>query len=311
MNESAHPEFSFVVPIYNSASMLPVLLERIENTMRGMGRSFEIVFVNDGSRDNSWQVLKQLHDSHETVRIFNLTRNYGQQKALFAGLKQVRGEYIVTLDDDLQNPPEELPVLLAKLEEGYDAVFGAYHSKKHGWVQNLGSRFFRALSNYIFNNTRNIRFSSYRLVRRHVIDAVMGINTSFPYISGMMMSVTDSIANVYIRHDVRMCGKSAYNFRKLVALAVQLLISYSLLPLKALSWVGLAVSGVSFILAGVFIVHKLVTGNVPPGWTALVVLISVYNAMTMLALLIMGTYLGRILSEVSSIDQIRIKEKHE
>ncbi len=305
------PVFSVVVPIYNSEKMIPLLYERVKKTIDEMGLCFEVVFVNDGSHDKSWDILKQMHETYDNVRIFNLSKNYGQQKALMTGLRKAQGEYVITMDDDLQNPPEEIPILYNKMLEGFDVVIGKYAVKQHRKIQNIGSFLFRKLSNHIFNNKEEIKFTSFRMIKCDVVRAISQIKVDFPYISGMLMSVTNSITNVLIRHDQRLLGKSSYKLSSLINLAVQLILNYSLLPLKALSWMGLIISISSFGVSTTFIIRKLILGQVPPGWTALVVLMSMYNAVTMIAFLILGNYIGRILAEISDVNSVRIKEQYE
>jgi glycosyltransferase involved in cell wall biosynthesis len=214
------PDFSVVVPVYNSEQSLEELYRRIEATFAAMGRSFEAVFVDDGSRDHSLAVLRGLHAGDpDRVRVFSLYRNHGQQAALMCGLQRATGEVVVTMDDDLQHFPEDIPAMYEKLLQGHDAVFGFFPKKAHGFLQNLGSRLVGRLGRRIFDPPEDLEVSAFRLVRRDVVEHVGAYRTSFPFVTGMILSTTQRVTNVPVRHDERRYGKSGYTLAKLVRLS--------------------------------------------------------------------------------------------
>lgn len=301
-------DFSVVIPVFNSEKSLTELFERLKRVFNSMNNTFEVIFVNDCSKDNSYEVLKNIYEKNQDVIVIDLMKNYGQQNALMCGFNYCNGKYIITIDDDLQNPPEEIPKLYQKIIEGYDAVLGTYHSKQHNPYKNIGSYVIRKLNNKIFSTEDKIKFSSFRIVKKSIIDEIKFMRTPFPYISGMILSVTSSIANVEIDHFPRKYGKSNYNFKKLINLSFNLLINYSSIPLRFIGTLGLIISVLSFSLGCIYILRKLFLGTPPAGWTTIVVLISFYNAILLIIFFILGEYISRILRELSNYRQFTIRE---
>jgi glycosyltransferase involved in cell wall biosynthesis len=217
---------------------------------------------------------------------------------------------VVTLDDDLQNPPEEIPKLIAKMEEGYDAVIGELSAKQDTATKKIGSAFIRYLNYRIFNKPKDIRLSSFRVMTRAVAEEMRRLKTPYPYVTGMLLTLTRNIANVPVAHHPRRYGRSNYNLRRLVKLAFNLIINYTSLPLRLLAFSGLLVSLFSFLIGLYFFVKKLLVKDVIPGWTSLVVLLSFFNGILMAVLAVMGEYLVRIIAEISNTPQFVIRQKH-
>ena len=301
------PVFSIVVPVYNAEKTLRELYNRVNETFVKMNKSFEMIFVNDCSKDHSLDELNKLKEIYDNITIIELSRNAGQQNALISGFQYCSGDFIVTIDDDLQNPPEEIPKLYSKIQEGYDAVFGEYHKKEDKLYKNIGSKFFRSFNHKIFKLDRDLKFSSFRLIKRDIIDQIKESQTPFPYISGMILEVTDNVINTYVDHVPRKLGRSGYNLAKLVNLSFNLLINYSSIPLRFFSYIGLLISLISFCIGIFFIIKKILGGQPPTGWTSLVVLISFYNTIILLIFFILGEYISRILKEVSKHKAYKIK----
>ena len=303
------PDFSVVVPVYNSERSLEELYRRLGATFAAMGRSFEVVFVDDGSRDGSLAVLRSLHAAHPgRVRALSLYRNQGQQAALMCGFRYCTGDLVVTIDDDLQQSPEDIPDLYEKLQQGYDAVFGSFQKKAHGFLQNLGSRLLRRLVHRIFDPPGALEMSSFRLIRRDVVEHVKAYRTSFPYLSGMILSTTHRVANAEVRHEERRYGRSGYTLPKLVRLSFNLLVNYSALPLKAIGWVGMGASLLAFVAGAVFTARQLLIGRAPAGWTSLAVLVSFFSGAMFAMMFVMAEYLSRLLTEVSNRPPHAVRE---
>lgn len=301
-------DFSVVVPVYNSRDSLAELFERLRTVFASMGRTFEVIFVNDCSRDGSYEVLKEIVRTHGEAVVISLTKNYGQQNALMCGFNYCRGDYVVTLDDDLQNRPEDIPVLYRKIREGYDAVFGTYPRKQHSALKNMASYVIRRLNHVLFLEDRTLRFSSFRMLKRSIADEIKTIKTPFPYISGMILTISNYVANVEVTHCPRKYGRSGYSLRKLISLSFNLLINYSSIPLRAVGVVGLIVSLFLFCIAGVAVLRELLSGKAPLGWTTIVVLLSFNNAIMLIMFFILGEYISRILRESSRMKQYSIRE---
>ena len=301
-------DFSVVVPVYNSEQSLTELFERLKRVFNGMNKTFEVIFVNDHSKDNSYKVLKEIYGKNEDVTVIDLMKNYGQHNALMCGFNHCNGKFIITIDDDLQNTPEEIPKLYQKVINGYDAVFGTYYTKQHKNYKNIGSYMIRKLNNKIFSTENKIKFSSFRILKKSIIDEIKLMRTPFPYISGMVLSITNSVANVEVDHSKRKYGKSSYNLRKLLNLSLNLLINYSSIPLRFIGTLGLIISGISFLLGCIYILRKLLLGTPPAGWTTIVVLLSFYNSIILIIFFILGEYISRILKEISNFRQFTIRE---
>ncbi len=313
MNDLANievPEYSVVVPVYNSETSLGELCQRISDVFRKMEESYEIILVDDSSADNSWQIMKGLKKNDKNIKIIQLMRNFGQHNAVICGFHQVTGKYVITMDDDLQNPPEEIPTLINKIKEGYDVVIGAQEVKQDSFFKNLSSFFIRYLNTKIFNKPKDLKLSSFRIMTRAVVDETKILKTPYPYISGMILSLTRNLTNVTVRHDKRKYGSSTYNLAKLISLAFNLIVNYSSLPLKFLTFIGIIVSAASFCIGLYFILKKLIVGIPVPGWTSVVFLLSFFNGLLLIILSIMGEYLARIINEVSNKQQFVIRDKY-
>ena len=311
MDQSKKSTFSVVVPVYNSERSLEELYQRLAATFEKMGKSFEVVFVNDHSSDRSYAVLRKIHQRYPAnTTVVDLLKNYGQHNAVMCGFHYCRGEYMITIDDDLQNPPEEIPALFEKLQEGYDVVFGVPNEKNHKAYKNLGSLIIRKLNRKIFHLKDKLSFSSYRIIRKEVVDEAISIKTPFPYISGMLLTITNSIANLKVEHAARKYSRSNYNLAKLINLSFNLLINYSSIPLRIIAVFGFAISIISLILGLAYIFKQLFVGKAPEGWTTLVVLISFYNALFLAFFSILGEYISRLLKESSQISQFVVRKVH-
>ena len=206
--------YSVVIPVYNSDKTLLQLHKRLDNVFKSINRTYELICVDDHSTDDSWNVLKALHKFNSNVRIVRLSRNVGQHKALMCGFSFVSGAFIITIDDDLQNPPEEIPTLINTIEKsGFDVVYGISPERNHSFIRKLGSRiYFWSMSSTL----KGFPVSNFRVVRRHVIDAILTFNTSRPLIGVLIISVTEKIGSVTVRHAERARGKSTYTPFKLI-----------------------------------------------------------------------------------------------
>ena len=313
MKDANSPECSIVIPVFNSEQSLEELHQRIFETFHKLKKTHEIIFVDDASVDSSWSVLKKLRDKDKNVKIIQLMKNFGQHNAIICGLNYITGKFVITMDDDLQNPPEEIPRLIDKIKEGYDVVIAAPEDKNDKVYKNFGSFIIRYLNTKIFNKPKTLILSSFRIMTRAVADEIKILKTPYPYISGMLLSLTTNITNVQVRHDKRKHGISTYTMSKLFKLAFNLIINYSSLPLRILTSIGVIVSITSFLMGGYFICKKLIGGIPVSGWTSLVVLLSFFNGLLLIILSIIGEYLGRIINEVSNRQQfvVRIKDVDE
>ncbi len=255
---------------------------------------FEIIFVDDGSPDGSWEVLQQIHAaSPERVMVIQLMRNFGQHNALMCGFRHCRGRYIVTMDDDLQNPPEELPKLLKVIQsKDLDLVYGSYGSKKHGGWRNLGSWLVNVFFRLVFRTS--ITVTSFRVIRRELLETIFPYNLNYTYIDGLLAWNTQRIAEVPVEHHPRAEGRSGYSLAKLLTLAFNLFTNFSLLPLQFVSALGVVAAISGFALGVLFLILHFLTRITVPGYASLMVSIFVLGGIQLLSLGVMGEYLGRL-----------------
>ncbi len=308
--ENKDIQYSVVIPVYNSAQSLEELCQRINQVFTKLKESHEIILVEDSSPDNSWQVMKILRANNNNMKIIQLMKNFGQHNALMCGFHHASGRYVITMDDDLQNPPEEIPKLINEIKKGYDSVIGALDVKHDTIIKKAGSFLIRSINTRIFNKPKNLKLSSFRIMTKALTDEIRILKTPYPYISGMLLSLTTNIGNVTVKHEKRIYGQSTYNFSKLIKLAFNLIINYTSLPLRILTSIGIIVSVMSFFIGLYFLLRKILIGIPVSGWTSIVVLLSFFNGLLLVILSIMGEYLARIISEVSYKPQFVIREKY-
>lgn len=302
-------ELSIVIPVYNSGEFITNTVEQVLNVIKENKYKAEVVLVNDGSKDNSWEVISSIANKESEVKAINLLKNYGQHNAVLCGFEYAKGQYIITMDDDLQNPPSEIVPLFSKAREGgYDLVFGQFKDKKHASYRKWGSRFVGYLNSKVFNKPKNLILTNFRIVKSDVVKRVLQHKTAYPYIPGLLLMYASNMSNVMVEHHERKDGKSNYTFRKIGSLVGRLLINYSSYPLRMLSFIGLIVSLISFFVAISYLVIGLFSHSTVPGWTTLVVLISFFGGFIIALLGVIGEYLSRILEQLSSHSSYFISE---
>ncbi len=308
--QQVQPAVSVVVPVYYGARYLRDLYRRISQTLATVDGGFEVIFVEDGGKDESWDVLKELRREHpEHIKILRLSRNFGQHNALMCGFSVARGAVVVTLDDDLQFYPEDIPLLLQEIEKGFHVVYGYPAEKQHHSLRNLASLILQMLFRKIFGLPSGFRTSSFRALRGEIVREMLRYRTPFPHVSAMAMSITRNAASLPVRHAPRADGKSTYSFRKLLKLTFNLVIHYSSLPLEYSCLFGAVISLMSFCVGCWFLLKKLIWGVSPPGWTSLMVMLSLMTGTLLMVLAVIGEYLIRVLGEVSSRPQYVVVEK--
>lgn len=285
---------SVVIPVYRSQATLPTLVQRLEPILAALAREYELVFVNDGSPDGSWKVIEQLSAQHCWVRGICLMRNYGQHNALLAGIRAARFDTIVTMDDDLQHPPEELPKLLARMEEGYDVVYGAPEQEQHGLLRDLASLITKiALQSAMGAETARV-VSAFRVFRTPLREAFASYHGPFVNIDVLLTWGTTKFGSVRVRHDQRTIGKSTYTWTRLVHHALNMMTGFSVLPLQLASVIGLV-----FTLFGICVLlyvcgRYFLSGTTVAGFPFLASIIAIFSGAQLFALGIIGEYLARM-----------------
>lgn len=287
-------KISAVVPVFNSAESLPELVERLEATLALAADAHEVILVDDGSRDASWQAIESLARLHPNTHGINLARNFGQHNALLCGVRAARYETVVTLDDDLQNPPEELPLLLAALEH-HDVVYGVPARMQHGLFRNLAS----TLTKFTLRTSMGVKsapdVSAFRAFRRDIRDAFEDFRGSYVSLDVLLTWGTTNFGSVSVAHDERRYGRSNYTLRKLIVHAINMTTGFSTLPLRLASLIGFA-----FTLFGmavlVYVIGRFALSGLHsiPGFPFLASIIAIFAGAQLFALGIIGEYLARV-----------------
>jgi undecaprenyl-phosphate 4-deoxy-4-formamido-L-arabinose transferase len=285
---------SIIVPVYNGAESVPALVERLRKVLPEVTDKFEAILVNDGSRDLSWDRIVELSNQYSWITGINLARNFGQHNALLCGIRQAQYEFIVTLDDDLQNPPEEIPGLLAKLAEGYDVVYGTPEREQHGLWRDLASQITKiALQGTMGVDTAR-KVSSFRAFNTHIRDVFANYHGYSVNIDVLLTWGTNRFTSIPVRHDPRRLGNSNYSFGKLIMHGLNMLTGFSTLPLQFAS-----ITGFAFMLFGIGVLAYVIgryaiLGDSVPGFPFLASIIAIFSGAQLFALGIIGEYLARM-----------------
>ena len=310
----AHYSVSVVIPVFRSAETLGILYERMAHQLGILTDDWEIILVDDASTDGSWSAICALHAVDPKVKCVRFARNQGQQHATLCGLNYAAKQYVVTIDDDLQCYPEDIPAFVEKLTSGKQVVIGriAENGKQHAWWRNLGSRINQYLTGRIIGKPSDMRLSSFRAMTLNVARTLTAYKGAHPHIAAMLFKSVphDLICNVDIRHAPRGDGKkSSYSLPKLIKTLSYLIINHSYIPLRFMMLWGLFMSFIALMYA-LWIVLRIFTGSPTlPGWASLAVLISFLSGNILLAFGILGEYLGRLVEESSNIQQFSVFEE--
>jgi len=294
------PRFSVVIPCYRSGSWLEELVRRVDQVLVARGEEYEILLINDASPDETWPAMLAIAEKFPHVRAFDLQFNVGQYRATLCGLERAAGELVITMDDDLQHPPEEIPKLIDALltRPELDCVMARYDSKKHGPLRNLGSRVMRWMNVKLYGAPRNVVPSSFRIMRRSLAVALTQFGTVRPILSPLIFRATKRIANVDVQHEPRRRGRSGYGIARLTGIVIDNLLSATTLPLRIVSGVGLASATASFAIGAYHLVRYFTHRTQVRGFTTLVLLVSFFGGMTLVAVGLLGEYLSRVIDEV-------------
>ncbi|HHL39851.1 MAG TPA: glycosyltransferase [Deltaproteobacteria bacterium] len=303
--------YSVTIPVYNSQATLAELMERLTAVMDATGRPYEVILVDDASRDGSWREIKRLKKRYPAIRGFRMMSNVGQYKALLCALDHARGRYVITLDDDLQNPPEEIPKLIARIEsdDEVECVIGAPRTKRHSLYRNMGTAFVSWIYRVIFNKPRDLTTSSFRIFTAGVRDALVQYRTRNPVLTPLLLRNARSIVNVEVEHDERRHGRSGYSLARLVKITLDNVLNFSTLPLKVVSLVGLAAASLSLLLTALYAFWYAQGKVSAPGFITLVLLITFFSGLILLSMGLIGEYLIRIIEEVNHSPRYIIRER--
>ncbi|HOS97584.1 MAG TPA: glycosyltransferase family 2 protein [Deltaproteobacteria bacterium] len=285
---------SVVIPVYNSGPILPDLVARLGPVLEAHYGAYELVFVNDGSRDDSWDVIQGLVRGSSWIRGVNLMRNYGQHNALLCGIRLARHEVVVTMDDDLQHPPEEIPKLTARLEEGFDVVYGPPLRQQHGLLRDMASFITKASIQATINVETARMVSAFRAFRTQVRNAFADYKGSFVSLDVLLTWGSTRFSAVPVRHDPRSQGESNYTLWKLVTHAANMITGFSPVPLQIASVLGFLFTLFGLVILIYVVANYLVHGGSVPGFSFLACIIAIFSGVQLLMLGVFGEYLARV-----------------
>lgn len=288
------PGLSIVVPVYRSETILPELVRRLGEVLPALAGSYEVVLVNDASPDGSWAVISRLAAQHSWIHPINLMRNYGQHNALLCGIRVAQYGLIVTMDDDLQHPPEEISKLLAVLDQGYDVVYGRPAQEQHGLLRDLASLTTKLALQSVMGAEIARNVSAFRGFRSEVANAFSHYEGAFVSIDVLLTWGTNRFAVTPVRHEPRTLGTSGYTFRKLVTHAMNMMTGFSTKPLQLASLIGFAFTLFGFGVLCYVLVRYFLQGAPVPGFPFLASIIALFSGAQLFALGIMGEYLARM-----------------
>ncbi len=304
---------SFVIPCYNSTKTLGAVIEEITMTMsKKMEQyNYEIILVNDCSPDGTtYQAICDLAEKDEHIRGIDLAKNFGQPSAVMAGLNQAKGDYIVCGDDDGQTPFCDLPLLFAKLDEGYDVIEAKYAQReKRSWFRKLGTFMNESMATWLINKPKGIVLTTYWVIRRFVADEMIKYHNSYPYLGGLMMRATQRVCNVDIVHRARLEGKSGYNIRKMLDLWLSGFTSFSVKPLRITSFFGVFVAFLGVIAGVVTIIRKILNPSILAGYSSLMAIMLILFGILFVMLGMLGEYVGRVYMSLNNTPQYVIRHK--
>lgn len=296
--------YSVVVPVYNSEHTLHELYERVSKVFdETLQEEFEMILVDDGSKDHSYEVMEELHDKDNRVKIIQQARNFGQHPALLCGFKYVKGDFIITMDDDLQHPPEEIPKLVKVMNErdDVDVIIAKYEGRQHNIIRRMGTWVSVYATSKMLKKPRDLEITSFRLIRRFIVDAIVKMDVHLPQIGNLLVQTSNRIINVPVHHDARKYGKSGYSFKRLAKDLIYDITTNSAFPLIVVRDLGITSFIISVMLALFYLFRYFLYGVSVEGWTTLVLFMLGYNGVILLSIGIIGEYLMHILDEAKKM----------
>lgn len=293
-NTVAKPSLSVVIPVYNSKPTLSELVERLGVALEQLANRYEVVLVNDGSRDGSWDEISRLASTRNWIRGISLMRNYGQHNALLCGIRAAKNDVIIIMDDDLQHPPNEIGNLLCKIAEGYDVVYGVPKEDQHSVLRNAAAKITKLTLKGALGAGTASKVSPYRAFRTKLRDAFASYQSSFVSIDVLLTWGGSRFAAVPVYYDPRRSGKSQYTVQKLVTHALNMMTGFSIIPLQLATLIGFGVTIFGLLILAFVLGRYFIHGVDVPGFTFLASIIVIFSGAQLFALGIFGEYLARI-----------------
>jgi undecaprenyl-phosphate 4-deoxy-4-formamido-L-arabinose transferase len=303
---------TIVIPVFNGAATIEPLVDRLIDVLDAGG--LQIVLVNDGSPDNSDAVCRALQARFpDTIVYVELAKNFGEHNAIMAGLRYARGDYVVIMDDDFQNPPEEVARLIDYASaHHFEVVYTHYHRRRHQWHRILGSRFNGLVAGFLLDKPRGLYLSSFKCLSRFIVGEIIKYSGPYPYIDGLVLRSTRNIGAIEVRHDPRRQGRSNYTLRRLVRLWLNMFVNFSVMPLRVSTVMGLVFSAIGFLMGILVIIERLwFRADLPMGWASVIVTAVLFSGIQLVMLGLLGEYVGRLYLAGNQTPQFVIREVYE
>ncbi len=302
------PKVSIVIPTYKGEKSIAKLVDQLVSEFADT--PIEIIIVNDASPDQSHEICINIQKKHPSlVHYLRLGKNVGEHSAVMAGLNHAISDYVVVVDDDLQNPPGEvLKLFNYTITNKYDVVYTSYSRKKHPRFRNWGSKFNDISATLLLGKPKLLYLSSFKCMTRYVVEEIIKYKGPFPYIDGLLLKCTDNIGILEVAHYERSESKSGYTLKKLFQLWMNMAFNFSFLPLRISFFLGLFISSLGFGYAIYTFVNKLYDPSLPTGWASLIILISVFSGVQLILLGVIGEFLGKVLMSINQFPQYSVKE---
>lgn len=303
-------DISIVIPCYCAEKNINIVIDKIYQAMNSRpDTKFEIILINDNSKDGTWHKIKELAEIHQEIIGINFSKNFGQHSALMAGFKMAKGEFIMTSDDDGQTPIEKIWEFMEKINEGYDVVCAKYIARERkGVSRKLGSYINEYTQQKLLGKPKGVALASFFMAKRFVIDEICKYEQPFPYLAGLLLRTTQNISNIELVQEQRLSGKSGYSIKKLIRLWLNGFTSFSIKPLRFFIKIGFGVSALGCILAMYAIIKKMLyEAYILSGYTSMVAIICIIGGMNLMVLGAIGEYIGRIYMCINNHPQYVIK----
>ncbi|MEL6534045.1 MAG: glycosyltransferase family 2 protein [Bacteroidota bacterium] len=294
------PHISIVSPVYRAENLIELLVERNERTLEGMGVSYEIILVEDGGPDNSWDKIVEVQQKHPAVRGIQLSRNFGQHYAITAGLDAARGEWVVVMDCDLQDQPEEIPNLYAKAQEGYDAVLASREERQDSYFKRLFSKLFYRTLGYLTGSKQDPSVANFGIYHRKVIEAITAMRENIRYFPTMVRWVGFRQTTLSVEHASRAEGKTTYNYGRLFMLALDIILANSDKPIRLTIRLGLYISIAAFVFILITLFKYFTDSIAVPGYASIIISIWFFSGLFLSSLGMIGLYLGKTFAQAKN-----------
>jgi glycosyltransferase involved in cell wall biosynthesis len=300
---------SIVIPVYRGAETIGPLVELLVHSLSNQ-YALEIILVNDCSPDNTEDICIGIYQRYRTiVKFYSLAKNVGEHNAVMAGLNKSHGDWVVIMDDDFQNPVSEVTKIVSyAVGHSFDVVYAVYERKKHSFFRNLGSRLNDLAANIMLKKPKNLYLSSFKVISRFLVEEVIKYSLPYVYLDGLILRTTNNIGQCKVEHHDRVQGRSGYTMKKLFSLWLNMFTNFSILPLRVATWVGFAFAALGFLSGIEMIIEKILNPDLPVGYAFLVFIITVLAAAQLIAIGMVGEYLGRIFIYQNKTPQFSIRK---